>query len=148
MIFSRKVNVAILAVVFMVALVYAAPVEAKKTIRWDYVCIRVGSPTVAWMGPIYGEDMEGTLYWFNEWWWWSDEGDQHAGGVWWIDWENDGSIDIFGTHKIVADPTWHCNTNGRITAGPPDLMGRKMHTSSQIEIIDGVPTISGVLQIN
>jgi len=144
----RKASVALLALVFIVALVYATPVEAKKPLRWNYVNTWVGSPEIAWMGPIYGNGIEGTLYWFNEWFWISDEGDQHAGGIWWIDWGNDGSTDLSGTHKVVATMTWQCNINGRVTAGSPDLIGRKIHTLFQVELIDGVPTIISVLQIN
>jgi hypothetical protein len=93
--------------------------------------------------------MEGTLYWFNQWYYFSDEGDQHFGGIWWIDWGNDDSIDILGTHKGVGPAsTFQFNINGRVTAASSDLMGRKMHTSGQIAIIDEVPMIIAVLQIN
>ncbi|MFX1416532.1 MAG: hypothetical protein ACFFC0_06945 [Promethearchaeota archaeon] len=149
MILRRKVSVALLALVFMVALVYVTPVEAKKPLRWNYVNIPNPAPDITWSGPISGDTMEGTLYWFNQWYYFSDEGDQHFGGIWWIDCGSDGSVDILGTHKGVGPAgTLQFNINGRVTAACPDLTGRKMHTSGQIYLIDGVPTIIAVLQIN
>jgi hypothetical protein len=149
MIVGRKTSVALLALVFVVALLYATPVEAKKPLRWDYVNTRSPDPNVTWEGPISGESTEGTLYWFNQWYRPSDEGDMHFGGIWWIDWGSDGSTDILGTHKgVVPASTTQFNILGRVTVASPDLIGRRMHTSGQIAIIDGVPAIIAVLQIN
>lgn len=158
MMFSRKVSVAVLALVFMVALVYATPVQAKDIIRWEYydkMNVPIPEPPGHTLdGEIWGEDVNGNpvhgdFYWVNTGRFYAGE-TVHMYGYWGIDWGQDGSTDISGMHTGV----WvlsnnRVNVRGTVTAASPGwthLIGRNVHTVVTMDMT--TLTISGIFQIN
>lgn len=151
MIVNRKVGVAALTLVFMVALVYATPVQAAKIIRWDY-CVTMPvfpappPPTPTLIGWIKGDGMEGDMYWVNTGRFFAGE-TVHLYGYWWIEWEDDSMIE--GTHTGV----WvlsnnRLNARGVVTDASPkwsDLIGRNIHTVETFDFL--TMSIGGIFQI-
>ncbi|MFW9909368.1 MAG: hypothetical protein ACFFEF_12400 [Candidatus Thorarchaeota archaeon] len=155
---SRKIGVAVISIVFLVALVSAVPVEAKKDFsvyRWWTVFNYTESPE--WTGEIWTEGTSGgehgTMYWDND----DDayrflgpdgESVQKFSGIWWIIWDSGATIK--GTHK----GSWSYATvtpiiNGRITEATGEwsyLEGRIVHTDCIIYL--ETFTIDGYFVIN
>lgn len=152
MIVSRRVGVAVLTLVFVVALVYATPVQANKIVRWEYSVTMTAfpappppQPTLA--GWVKGDGMDGDMYWVNTGRFFAGE-TIHLYGYWWIEWE-DGSV-IKGTHTAVwALSNNLLNARGVVTAATPGyahLIGRNIHT---VEIFSMQTfSIGGIFQIN
>jgi hypothetical protein len=159
MIMGRKTTVALLAFVFMVALVYATPVEAKKPLRWLTACSinlppwTPDNPT--WIGDVYAEDgAHGEFYWFNtgaE--VYKNENMQKFWGIWWAVWD-DGSC-VEGIHEgSFTYAIGQYTINGRVTLATgqfSDLVGRKIHTVGRVDMTGGIYGIGyseGIFQIN
>jgi len=151
----KVIGVAVVSIIFLVALVSAVPVDAKKDFsvyRWWTEYSYTGSPE--WTGEVWTEEGEhGAMYWDN----YDDayiflgpEGDkvQKFEGIWWIEWD-DGDY-IGGTHE--GSYSYATDTpiiNGRITAATGDwsfLLGRKVKTFSSINW--ATYSIEGYFQIN
>jgi hypothetical protein len=134
---SKKVSVGLLSIVFLVALVSAVPVDAKKPYRWYSESYYTGDPE--WTGEIWTEDgKHGAFYWDNN----NDayiflgpEGDkvQKFSGIWWILWDDEsGGGYIEGTHKgSYTYAIMQFTINGWVTDTSDDwshVDGRKIHT--------------------
>ncbi|MFW9805380.1 MAG: hypothetical protein ACFFFK_01465 [Candidatus Thorarchaeota archaeon] len=162
---TKRVSVALLSVIFLVALVSAVPVEAKKDFsvyRWWTEYVYTGSPE--WTGDVWtgGPDDKyggehGVMYWDND-----DDLYRFLGpddpdgsykvqkfeGIWWIEWDDGDYIE--GTHH----GSWSAATvtpiiNGKITVATGDwayLLGRNVKTFSTIDLASF--TIDGYFQIN
>jgi len=151
---SRRVGVALMSIIFLVALVSALPVEAKVPLRWEGIAAYDG--VVTWNGDIVREDGgHGTLTWTalesvflpNV---------QHSSSFWRIDWD-DGEY-IEGT----AEGTWAYNVvphdyfyggdyvfNGEVTSASSDwshLVGRNVHIKGYVTTWPW--TTHAVFQIN
>jgi len=155
---SKRIGVAVISIIFLVALVSAVPVEAKKDFsvyRWWNECYYNFDPayTYEWKGRIWTEDGEqGTFYWDNlGYFFLGPEGDakvQKFWGIWWIDWDDGGYIE--GTHYgSFAYAIDQYTINGHITVTSEDwsfLDGRKIHTVSNVDWIEMYS--EGFCQIN
>ncbi len=154
---SKRIGVAVVSIIFLVALVSAVPVEAKKDFsvyRWWTEFSYTGSPE--WTGTVLTHDGEqGTMYWDND-----DDAYRFLGpdplnpvvqkfsGIWWIVFSDGDRIE--GTHK----GSWSYSTvtpiiNGRITKATGSwsyLEGRIIHTDSIIYL--DTFTIDGYFVIN
>ena len=152
---SKRVSVALLSIIFLVALVSAVPVEAKKDFsvyRWWTEYTYTGVPE--WTGEVWTEDGEhGAMYWDNDdsaYIFLGPEGDkvQKFAGIWWIEWDDGDYIE--GTHKgSYAYATVTPIINGEITIATGDwslLLGRHVKTFSSINW--ETYTIEGWFQIN
>ncbi len=152
MIVSRRLGVAVLTLVFMVALVYATPVQAKVPLRWEYnvtmpVFPAPPPPQPTLVGWAKGDGMEGDMYWVNTGRFYAGE-TVHLYGYWWIEWE-DGSV-VEGTHSGVwVFATNRVIANGVVTAADPGyeyLIGRHIHTNEIFSF--ETMSIGGIFQIN
>ncbi len=147
---SKRIGVAVVSIIFLVALVSAVPVDAKKPFSvyrwWSEVSIMDMTGDI-WTGGPEGkyDGVRGTIHWDNQGAiWLGPEGRQpypYEGnkvqkfwGEWWIEWD-DGSY-IEGTHDgsftyAISQST----VNGRITDATgvwSDLEGRHMHSLGNI----------------
>jgi hypothetical protein len=157
---SKRVGVAVISIIFLVALVSAVPVDAKKGFSvhrwWSEVYYNFDPAfTYEWKGDIWTEDgKHGTIYWDNTGVkFLGPEGskEQKFWGVWWIDWDDEfGGGYIEGTHDgSFTYAIMQCTINGRITETSDDwsyLDGRKIHTVSYVDF--GNFVIEHYLQIN
>jgi len=154
---SKRIGVAVVSIIFLVALVSAVPVDAKKPFSvyrwWSEVYYNFDPAfTYEWKGDIWTEDDEhGTIYWDNLDYRFlgpAEDKVQKFWGVWWIWWDDGGYIE--GTHDgSFAYAISQCTINGHITetsAGWSYLDGRKMHTVSYVDF--ELFTIEHYLQIN
>ncbi len=133
---SKRVSVALLSIIFLVALVSAVPVDAKDFSKYSWYSESYYTIDPEWTGDIWTEDGEhGTLYWQNDdtmYIFLGPEGDkvQKFSGMWWIDWD-DGEY-IQGTHKgSYTYAIMQFTINGRVTDTSDDwshVDGRKIHT--------------------
>ena len=162
---SKKVGVAVVSIIFLVALISAVPVDANKGFSvyrwWNESNVNLppwSEENPTWIGEIWTEDGEhGNFYWFNhgaiflgpE----DDSKVQKFWGEWWIDWD-DGSH-IHGTHEgSFTYAISQYTINGRVTMATmqwDDLVGRKMHTVGIVDWTGGIYGIGyseGYLQIN
>ncbi len=131
---SKKVSVGLLSLIFLVALVSAVPVDAKKPYRWYSESYYTVDPE--WTGDIWTEEGEhGTFYWQNDdtaYIFLGPDGMkvQKFSGIWWIDWDDDGYIQ--GTHKgSYTYAIMQFTINGWVTDTSDDwshVDGRKIHT--------------------
>ncbi|MFW9964331.1 MAG: hypothetical protein ACFFCX_12245 [Candidatus Sifarchaeia archaeon] len=171
---SKRIGVAVISIIFLVALVSAVPVDANKGFskyRWWSELWYTGYPE--WTGHIWTGGLDdkyggkhGMVYWDNDDdlyrflgpegqspFWYDDYKVQQFSGKWWIIWDDGGYME--GTHKgsySVATDT--PIINGRITVvetpeGAYDwsfLLGLKIKTFSSINWATG--TIDGYSQIN
>jgi len=142
-----------MALVFMVALLCATPVEAKNLHRWESVSYinpfgpySPENPSVS--GEILREDgTTGSVYWVN-----TDEKVMHGAGFgygyWMIEW--DDGLWIRGTHRVtVRYSNAKIVGNGKVTDASQaltPLIGRNAHYSGIIDWsflrLDGVMQIS------
>jgi hypothetical protein len=157
---SKRIGVALVSIIFLVALVSAVPVEAKKgfsVYRWWSETNYNFDPefTYEWKGDIWagekGEGEHGTIYWDNFGAiWLGPAGDkvQKFWGVWWIEWDSGEHIE--GTHEgSFTYAIMQCTINGRITVTSDDwsyLDGRKIHTVNYVDFANF--HIEHYLQIN
>jgi hypothetical protein len=163
---SKRVGVAVVSIIFLVALVSAVPVDAKKGFsaeRWWSEVYWTGVPN--WTGDIWtgekGEGTHGTIYWDNHGAiWLGPEGRlpypypsakvQKFWGVWWIDFGSDGTVDIYGYHDgSFTYAIMQCTINGHVTETSDDWSnfdGRKIHTVNFVDMASGY--IEHYLQIN
>lgn len=155
---SKKVGVAIVGIIFLVALVSAVPVDATKEFsvhRWWSEVYWTGAPfsDIEWTGTIMTEDgKEGTIYWDNLESFVLGPEDapkvQKFWGVWWIDWSDGGYIK--GSHSgSYTSAISQCTINGHITETSADwsyLDGRKIHTVNYVDMV--LYYIAHYLQIN
>lgn len=131
---SKRASVVLLSVIFLIALVSAVPVDAKKPYRWYSESYYTGYPE--WTGEIWTEEGEhGTFYWDN-----NDDAYiflgtdgmkvQKFSGIWWIDWDDGGYIQ--GTHKeSYTYAIMQFTINGWVTDTSDDwshVDGHKIHT--------------------
>jgi hypothetical protein len=157
---SKRMSVGLLSIIFLVALVSAMPVEAKK-----------GFSVYKWwsevnMGPMTGEiwtggpddkygGLEGTIYWDNQGWMFLGPPGpifpfqiQIFWGEWGIDFDGDGVEEILGTHRGIFNvATSQSTVNGRITEATGAwsyLEGRMMHSLGYVDL----PWLKYYLQIN
>lgn len=144
---SKRVGVAVISIIFLVALVSAVPVDAKKPFsvyRW-YSEVTFDLADLyewEWSGYIWAGEKDqaerGTIYWDN-----FDtlelgpEGNkkvQKYWGKWWIIWEDGDYIE--GTHEGSAPYViFQSNIKGKITmatGGWSHLEGRNMHSLSRV----------------
>jgi hypothetical protein len=162
---SKRIGVAVVSIIFLVALVSAVPVDAKKgfsVYRWDSTIYWSWEPVeqIEWTGVIETEDGEvGTIYWDNH-------GAillgpdpqnfvmQKFWGEWWIDFGDDDIVDIRGTHKGIFNPAISQSViNGHIiqtSTDWSDLDGRRIHTIGYagFDVLLLLPYIEYYLQIN
>lgn len=157
---ANKIGVAVISMIFLVALVSAAPVSAKKDFsvyRWWTEYHWTGTPE--WTGDVWTggpngkyDGEHGAMYWDNDnalTQFLGPEGDkvQKFSGKWWIVWD-DGSY-IEGTHNgSYSYATVTPIINGRITVATGDwsyLLGRNVKTFSDIDW--ATYTIQGYFQI-
>jgi hypothetical protein len=142
---GKRTSVALLTLVFVIALMYATPATAKKPLRWDTYCwiqIPPWSPEhPTWAGDVWNEDGgHGSFYWFNTGAkMYKNENMQKFWGIWWVDWDN-GSY-VQGTHD--GSFTYAINqytVNGRVVVAThqwADLVGRKIHTVGIVDWTGG-----------
>jgi len=158
---SKKVGVAVVSIIFLVALVSAVPVDANKGFskyNWWAELWYTGYPE--WTGDIWtgGPDdiyggQHGMIYWDND----DDayrflgpDGDkvQKFSGTWWIIFDDGGYIE--GTHAgSFTYAISQCTINGQITETSTDwsyLVGRRVHTVSFVDFV--AFTIDHYFQIN
>ena len=159
---SKRVGVAVISIIFLVALVSAVPVDAKKGFSkhrwWSEVYYNFNPDfTYEWKGDIWtgdeGESVHGTIYWDNLGAiWLGPAGDkvQKFWGVWWIDFGSDDIVDVYGYHDgSFTYAIMQCTINGHITETSDDwsyLDGRKIHTVSFVDFVNFY--IEHYLQIN
>jgi hypothetical protein len=157
---SKRMSVGLLSIIFLVALVSAMPVEAKKgfsTHVWWSEVWWTGSPSnpIEWTGYVVTDNgEEGTMYWDNHGAiFLGPDGQAHQKfwGEWWIDFDlDDGIVDILGTHRGAFDYAENKATiNGYITHAIGDwsyLEGRRMHSVSIVDFVNFY--IGYYLQIN
>ena len=166
---SKRVSVALLGVIFLVALVSAVPVQAKKDFsvyRWWTEYYFTGVPE--WTGEVWTGSADdkyggrhGAMFWDND-----DTAYillgpdgivkvQKFSGKWWIIWDDGGYIE--GVHEgSFSTATVTPIINGHITIvdtpqGAYDwsyLLGRKVKTFSSIDLFASPRTIEGYFQIN
>jgi hypothetical protein len=157
---SKRIGVAVVSFIFLVALVSAVPVAAEKPFsvhRWWSEVYWTGYPIsdIEWTGDIWTEDGEhGTIYWDNfgfyllgpE----NNPKVQKFWGVWWIDFGSDGTVDIFGYHDgSFTFAIMQCIINGHVTETSDDWSdfdGRKIHTVNFVDMASGY--IEHFLQFN
>ncbi|MHA2381210.1 MAG: hypothetical protein ACXACT_01480 [Candidatus Thorarchaeota archaeon] len=144
---SKRVSVGLLSIVFIVALVSAVPVDAKKPFsvyRWysEVTYDLAGDYDWEWSGDIWAGEKEqaehGTIYWDN--FGFFDRGPEDNGkvqkywGKWWIIWDDGDYIE--GTHEGSAPYViFQSNIKGKITFADGDwshLEGRNMHSLSRV----------------
>jgi len=156
----KTISVAVVSIIFFVALVSAVPVDAKKDFsvhRWWSEVNWTGAPIsdIEWTGTIWTEDgTEGTIYWDNFGFFLLGPEDapkvQKFWGAWWIDFGSDGTVDIYGYHDgSFTFAIMQCIINGHITQTSDDWSafdGRKMHTVNFVDMASGY--IEHYLQIN
>ncbi len=146
---KRKATVAILTLVFMVALVYAVPVDAKEPIRWEYLEFMTGlaPPEPTLDGEIWGDGMHGRMYWVNTGRFFAGK-TIHMSGYWVIEWDDDTTIR--GSHTGVWSLSKNRVTvNGIVTDASPlwaFLIGRNVHSSETFDM--QTMSIGGIFQIN
>ena len=153
---SKRIGVAAISIIFLVALVSAVPVEAKKGFSvyrwWSEVSIFDMTGKI-WTGGPDGkyDGLEGTIHWDNQGGiYLGPAGDkvQKFWGEWWIMWEDGGHIK--GTHDgSFAYAISQSTVNGRITEATGDwsyLEGRNMHSLGFIDF--SVFRLEYYLQIN
>jgi hypothetical protein len=158
---SKRVSVGLLSIIFLVALVSAMPVEAKKGFsvhKWWSEVNMMDMTGHIWTGGPNGkyDGLRGTIHWDNQGWIFlgpdaspTNYVMQKFWGEWWIDFDlDDGIVDIRGTHKGIFNPTTSQSTvNGRITEATgvwSYLEGGMMHSIGYIEF----PRLDYYLQIN
>jgi hypothetical protein len=148
---SKRIGVAIVSIIFLVALVSAVPVDAKKgfsTHRWWSEVSLMDMNGDIWTGGPEGkyDGLHGTIHWDNQGaiylgpegrlpYLYPDAKVQKFWGEWWIDW--DGGDHIEGTHDgsftyAISQST----VNGRVTETTGDwsyLEGRSMHSLGYID---------------
>lgn len=150
---SKRVGVAVIGTIFLVALVSAVPVEAKTPIRWDYVADYIGYYSYPdWYGELVGENAEigifitDVVFLSNG---------QKLDAIWWIEFD-DGEY-LEGTMKGFFVYTTHDNLydggqyvlNGEVTDTSPDWSdwnGRNVHVMGFVTPWPWVT--NGVFQIN
>jgi len=158
---SKRISVAVISVIFLVALVSAVPVDAKKEFsvyRW-WSEVRLNDMT----GDIWTEDNKhGTIHWDNQGAiylgpegrlpdYYPEAKVQKFWGEWWIEWDAEsGGGHINGTHNGSFNYAISPSTvNGRITeaTGPWSFLeGRNMHSLGYIDWTKF--TLEYFLQIN
>ena len=156
---SKNIGVAIVSIIFLVALVSAMPVDAKKDFSvqrwWSEVYWTGHLGYIEWTGNIWTEDdVHGTIYWDNFDSFLLGPADnpkiQKFWGAWWIDFGSDGTIDISGYHSgTFTFAIMQCVINGHITQTSADWSsfdGRKIHTVNFVDMALG--QIAHYLQIN
>lgn len=143
---SKKLGVGLLSLVFLLALVFATPVEAMTPLRWDYYASYTFEPE--WTGSILRDDgVSGTLCLDVVEWVFLPEV-QKFNGIWWIIWDDGGYLEgnHHGTEVYVSGDYV---INGKVTETSDDLNhlnGRNVHIMGNIDF--SFYTTTGQFQIN